>query len=80
MLEENSGQERKEDDFSEGQKEPDEEETEDFGGYSSQPDGEYYDFTNDIRSDLSYQVEFRSFLKNDFVTREGAGAAVMEYS
>ena len=80
VLEENSGQERKEDDFSEGQKEPDEEETEDFGGYSSQPDGEYYDFTNDIRSDLSYQVEFRSFLKNDFVTREGAGAAVMEYS
>ncbi len=80
VLEENSGQERKEDDFSEGQKEPDEEETEDFGGYSSQPDGEYYDFTNDIRSDLSYQVEFRSFLKNDFVTQEGAGAAVMEYS
>lgn len=44
-------------------------------------DDDYYDFENAIREDLSYQVEIRSYQKDDFITGEGKGyiSYSMEY-
>lgn len=41
---------------------------------------EYYDFANDIHSGLSYEVEFLTYLKDDFAAGERAGSVRVEFS
>lgn len=43
-----------------------------------EPAGEYYDFENDLREDLTYQVAFETYVKDDF-TSETGGSAVLTF-
>lgn len=44
-------------------------------------DGEYYEFENDIREDLFYQVEIQSYEKDDFTSEKGGKANIsFEYA
>lgn len=44
-------------------------------------DGEYYEFENDIREDLSYQVNIQSYEKDDFTSEKGGKAEIsIEYA
>lgn len=41
---------------------------------------EYYDFANDIHSGLDYEIEFRTYTKDDFLSGEREGSARVEFS
>ena len=58
----------------------DEDEDQSSGG-GNIGEGEYYEFENDIREDLFYQVEIQSYEKGDFTSEKGGKANVsFEYA